>query len=67
VSKANAPFGFVQEVQVKSGGFEAEYGGALGGVVNVAQKRGSNAWHGSVFSYYSGEGRNMRFKIKFMF
>jgi hypothetical protein len=55
VSKANAPFEFVQEVQVKSGGFEAEYGGALGGVVNVVQKRGSNAWHGSVFSYYSGD------------
>ena len=31
---------FIQEVQVKSSGFEAEYGGALGGVVNVVQKRG---------------------------
>ncbi|MGE5112168.1 MAG: carboxypeptidase regulatory-like domain-containing protein [Acidobacteriaceae bacterium] len=55
VSAANAPFEFVQEVQVKSGGFEAEYGGALGGVVNVIQKRGSNAWHGSVFTYYQGD------------
>ncbi len=48
----NVPFEFVQEVQVKSSGFEAEYGGALGGVINVVQKRGSNTWHGSVFSYY---------------
>ncbi len=55
VSAANVPFEFIQEVQVKSGGFEAEYGGALGGVVNVVQKRGSNAWHGSFFSYYQGD------------
>ena len=45
---------FIQEVQVKSSGFEAEYGGALGGVVNVVQKRGSNEWHGSLFTYYRG-------------
>src|SRR5262245_55995957 len=34
------PFEFVQEIQVKSGGFEAEYGGATGGVINVATKSG---------------------------
>ena len=51
-SAANVPMDFIQEVQVKSSGFEAEYGGALGGVVNVIQKRGSNEWHGSVFFYY---------------
>jgi hypothetical protein len=55
VSAANVPMEFIQEVQVKSGGFEAEYGGALGGVVNVIQKRGSNEWHGSVVGYYSGD------------
>ena len=54
-SRTNAPFEFIQEVQVKSSGFEAEYGGALGGVVNVIQKRGGNTWHGSVFSYYQGD------------
>ena len=54
-SAANVPMEFIQEVQVKSSGFEAEYGGALGGVVNVIQKRGSNAWHGSVFTYYEGD------------
>ncbi len=51
-SQANVPMDFIQEVQVKTGGFEAEYGGALGGVVNVIQKSGSNEVHGSVFSYY---------------
>ena len=55
---ANVPMDFIQEVQVKSSGFEAEYGGALGGVVNVIQKRGSNEWHGSVFTYYAGSKFN---------
>jgi hypothetical protein len=42
----NIPFQFVQEVQVKSSGFEAEFGGATGGVINVVTKSGSNDWHG---------------------
>ena len=54
-SAVNVPMEFIQEVQVKSSGFEAEYGGALGGVVNVVQKRGSNEWHGSIFNYYQGD------------
>jgi TonB dependent receptor len=49
---------FIQEVQVKSSGFEAQYGGALGGVVNVIQKRGSNDWHGSIFTYYNSDRFN---------
>jgi hypothetical protein len=50
----NIPLDFVAEVNIKSSGFEAEYGGALGGVVNVVSKRGGNSWHGSTFIYYSG-------------
>jgi hypothetical protein len=46
---------FIQEVQVKTNGFEAEYGGALGGVVNVIQKSGSNDLHGSIFTYYRAD------------
>jgi hypothetical protein len=42
----NLPFSLVQEVQVKSSGFEAEFGGATGGVINVVTKGGSNEWHG---------------------
>ncbi len=45
-------FDFIQEVQVKSGGFEAQYGQALGGVVNVITKSGGNAMHGSIYSYF---------------
>jgi hypothetical protein len=53
--KQNVIFEFVQEVQVKTAGTEAEYGGALGGVVNVIQKRGSNDWHGSLVAFYRGD------------
>jgi hypothetical protein len=50
--RQNVVFEFVQEVQVKTSGFEAEYGGAVGGVVNVVQKRGGNDFHGSLVTYY---------------
>ena len=43
---------FIQEVQVKSSGFEAEFGGALGGVINAIPKRGSNSWHGELKTYF---------------
>jgi len=46
-SHTNVPFEFIQEVQVKTSGVEAEHGGALGGVVNVLMKRGTNSWHGA--------------------
>ena len=42
----NLPFQLVQEVQIKSSGFEAEYGGATGGVVNVVTRGGSNDFRG---------------------
>jgi hypothetical protein len=57
-SQANVPVDFIDEVQVKTSGFEAEYGGALGGVVNVISKRGSNEWHGSIFAYYFADRFN---------
>jgi hypothetical protein len=57
--EANAiPFEFIQEVQIKSGGFEAEYGGATGGVINVATKSGTNEYHGSLGGSYTGSGLN---------
>jgi hypothetical protein len=43
---------FVQEIEVKTGGYQAEYGRALGGVINVITKSGGNAFHGETFVYY---------------
>ena len=45
------PYDFMQEVQVKTGGYEAEFGQATGGVINVVTKSGSNNLKGSVFGY----------------
>jgi hypothetical protein len=56
-SHTNVPFDFISEVQIKSSGVEAEHGGALGGVVNVIMKKGSNGYHGSVFTQF--ENQNM--------
>ena len=42
------PFDFYETVDVKTGGFQAEFGRATGGVVNATTKRGSNEFHGSV-------------------
>lgn len=50
------PFDFVKEVQVKTGGYEAEFGQATGGVVNVVTKSGSNNLRGSVFGYTRPSG-----------
>ncbi|MGH9161667.1 MAG: TonB-dependent receptor, partial [Vicinamibacteraceae bacterium] len=47
---------FIDEVQVKSSGYQAEYGGATGGVVNVITKSGTNQFHGDAGFYYSGSG-----------
>ena len=49
---------FIEEVQIKSSSFEAEFGGALGGVINAVPKRGSNAWHGGLFSYIQNNALN---------
>lgn len=42
------PLEFVNQVQIKSGGFEAEFGGATGGVISVATRGGSNQIHGEL-------------------
>ena len=42
----NVPTQLVQEVQVKSSGFDAIYGGATGGVVSVVTRGGGNDYHG---------------------
>src|SRR5437660_9595563 len=44
---------FVKEVQVKTGGFEAQYGKSTGGIVQIVTKTGSNAFHGSVGGYFA--------------
>jgi hypothetical protein len=42
----------VQEFQVNRNSYNAEYGGAYGGVLNIVSKSGTNDWHGSLFGYF---------------
>lgn len=42
----NIPTNLVQEIQIKTSGFEAEHGGASGGVISVVTKGGSDQWRG---------------------
>jgi outer membrane receptor protein involved in Fe transport len=48
---AEIPNEFVSEVQLKSGA-DAQYGGAVGGVVNVTVRSGSNQFHGEVAFHF---------------
>jgi hypothetical protein len=53
-------FDYVEEVQFKASGYQAEYGGSMGGVVNVITRSGGNEFHGEIIGYYDGgllEGR----------
>ena len=47
ISGKNVIADFVEEVQVKSSGYTAEFGGATGGVINVITKSGTNNFHGN--------------------
>ncbi len=46
------PFEFYENVEIKNGGFPAEFGRATGGFVNATTKSGSNEFHaGAVITY----------------
>jgi len=48
---SNLPNEFVQETEVITGGYNAEFGRSTGAIVNVVTKSGSNEFHGSVFGH----------------
>jgi len=47
------PVEMVQQVQIKNGVMEAQYGGAMGGVMNATVRSGSNDWHGQAGFYFN--------------
>jgi hypothetical protein len=42
---------FIKEVQVKTGGFEPQYGQSEGGIINIITQSGGNSYHGAVYGY----------------
>src|SRR5436309_442921 len=43
---------FVKEVQIKTGGFEPQYGHASGGIVQIVTKSGGTKTHGQIGGYF---------------
>ena len=48
-------FEFIEAVDVKTGGYQAEFGRATGGVINVVTKSGGNEFHGDLFGYLDND------------
>ena len=45
---------FIEQIQVKQSGYNAEFRAATGGVVSAVTKSGTNVYHGTVGGYLSG-------------
>ena len=43
---------FIKEVQVKTGGYEPQYGKSTGGIVQIVTKSGGNEYHGALTGYF---------------
>ena len=48
----------IQEVQIITNQFDAEWGRASGAVINAVTKSGTNSFTGSAFSFYHGQGHD---------
>ena len=42
------PYGAIEQQEIYTGGYSAQYGRSDGGVINMVGKRGSNEWHAGV-------------------
>jgi len=54
------PIEAIQEVQVITSNYDAEQGTALGAVVNVIYKSGTNNFHGALYDFYNGSALNAK-------
>ncbi|MEN8154173.1 MAG: carboxypeptidase regulatory-like domain-containing protein [Acidobacteriota bacterium] len=55
VSGQAVNYDYVEEVQTKATGYNAEFGGSMGGVVNVITKSGGNEYHGDLLAYLNAD------------
>jgi hypothetical protein len=53
---SNVGIDFIEEVNIKTANFSAEYGRNSGANINVVTRSGSNAFHGSLYEYHRNEG-----------
>ncbi|MBI4427937.1 MAG: TonB-dependent receptor [Ignavibacteriales bacterium] len=52
----NLPYNFIKEIDVTTGGYEAEYRSTFGGLINVITYSGGNELHGSAFGFFTNNG-----------
>jgi len=50
----------VREFQINRSGYNAEFGRATGGVINIVSKSGTNKFHGNVYNYFRNERLDAR-------
>jgi hypothetical protein len=50
----------VNEFQINRNGYDAEFGRATGGVINIVSKSGSNQYHGNIYNYFRNERLDAR-------
>ncbi|MCI0390696.1 MAG: carboxypeptidase regulatory-like domain-containing protein [Acidobacteria bacterium] len=50
----------VSEFQINRNGYNAEFGRASGGVINIVSKSGSNEFHGNIYNYFRNERLDAR-------
>jgi len=53
VTSTNLPYNFVKEIEVKTGGYEAEFGRAQGGIINVITHSGGNDFQVKAFGFFT--------------
>ena len=54
----------VEEVKVTASGYNAEFGGSMGGVVNVITRSGGNSFHGDIIGFYEDHSTVMYGKAR---
>jgi hypothetical protein len=54
----------LDEVKVTASGYNAEYGGSMGGVINVITRSGGNEFHGDIMTFYENNTRWMQGKAR---
>ncbi|MBZ5523934.1 MAG: TonB-dependent receptor [Acidobacteriia bacterium] len=60
VQRSTPPQDSVQEFRVVNNSFGSEYGRALGGIVNIVTKSGTNDLHGSLYDYFQNSALDAR-------
>src|SRR5262252_9506941 len=60
IQRSTPPQESVQEFRVVNNSFGAEYGRAMGGIVNIITKSGTNDLHGSLYEYFQNSATDAR-------